>query len=107
MRRWDVMRLIPLIALGAALGCAATPGNVISPACSEPPHSRFHPAPTRPVFENDGAGTVFLEMPPVPIHEPLEPELPTPPSFESEPHRLPEFSAKPIHYERPSSRRMR
>jgi hypothetical protein len=80
---------------------------VAPPAC-DPPHSRFHPVPARPVFENGVIGPVLFESPfasPVDPHNPSE--LPPPAPADDEPQLLPEISSKPIGFERPSSRRRR
>jgi hypothetical protein len=101
-------RLPKLIVLGtavAAWGCGGGPAEIVEPACSFPPHSRFHPVPTGPVFHSAAAAPPLGAAPPELPIEPLDTEPDLPPPAADEPQMLPEFSSKPINYERPSSRR--
>ena len=77
--------------------------EAIPPVCGEPPHSRFHPVPTKPVFEGNVTAFAAAPMTTAPPIE-IPPELLAPPE-DGEPQLLPEVSSKPISFERPSSRR--
>jgi hypothetical protein len=100
----DVPRLISPAVLAAALGCAATTPQAPLSSCSEPPHSRFHPVPTKPVFEG-AVVSLPVDARLAPHMEPLTPELPPPAPPDEQPELLPEFSSKPISFQRPSLRR--
>ncbi len=100
-RCWSL--LAPLAWVGL-VGCAAGPfGGSCgpfsqAPILAEPPHSRFHPVPTRPVFENRALPPPVEAPPTFPSEWP--PAVVVPESVGEEPALLPELPP-------PSSRRIR
>jgi hypothetical protein len=89
---------------GAVLGvggCMTAPGDCgcdasLGAAMGVPPHSRFHPVPTRPVFESGVALASHWEEPPAPLDELPPPDLADRLKDPGEPGLLPDEIARPL-----------
>lgn len=82
--------------------------GMVGAGVAVPPHSRFHPVPTRPVFDNRQTAAEACLTPAADPLEVLPPPLLGPQLQDGEPSRLPIDSASPIRdYDplKPSSRR--
>jgi hypothetical protein len=93
-----------LLLCGAVLGaggCMAAPeecgcDSALAAAMGDPPHSRFHPVPTRPVFESGVVPASHWVEPPAPLDAIPPPELADRQKDPDEPELLPKEIARPL-----------